>query len=70
MLAGFSQGGALSLTTGLQLPADKKLAGLLVLSGYLAGAKEFTLTPGLESVPVFHGHGTSDPMVSACICNA
>jgi len=63
MLAGFSQGGALSLTTGLQLPADKKLAGVLVMSGYLAGAKDFTLTPGLETVPVMHGHGTADPMV-------
>jgi predicted esterase len=63
MLAGFSQGGALSLVTGLQLSADKKLAGVLVMSGYLARAKEFVLTPGLEGVPVLHGHGSADPMV-------
>jgi predicted esterase len=63
MLAGFSQGGALSLVTGLQLPVEKKLAGILVMSGYLAGAKDFKLTPGLESVPVMHGHGDADPMV-------
>ena len=63
VLAGFSQGGALSLFTGLQLPAEMKLAGILVMSGYLAAAKDFTLTPGLENVPVFHGHGSADPMV-------
>lgn len=37
-LAGFSQGGAMTLFTGLQLPVEKKLAGLVVLSGYLAGS--------------------------------
>jgi len=30
-LAGFSQGGALSLFTGLQAPIEKKLAGVLVM---------------------------------------
>lgn len=63
VLAGFSQGGALSLYTGMQLPLEKKLAGILVMSGYLAGATEFKLTPGLESTPVLHQHGTADPMV-------
>ncbi len=33
VLAGFSQGGALSLFTGLQLPLEQRLAGVLVLSG-------------------------------------
>ena len=41
MLAGFSQGGAMSLFTGLQLPAEEgvapALAGLVVMSGYLPG---------------------------------
>lgn len=40
MLAGFSQGGAMSLFSGLQLPyepADGHLAGLVVMSGYLPG---------------------------------
>jgi predicted esterase len=47
MLAGFSQGGAMSLFTGLQLalpPTDgaaagavTQLAGLVVMSGYLPG---------------------------------
>jgi len=62
-LAGFSQGGALSLFTGLQLPRDNKLAGILVMSGYLPGAAQFKLTPGLEDVPVMHCHGTMDPLV-------
>jgi lysophospholipase-2 len=48
MLAGFSQGGAMSLFTGLQLPAEQQgeggvqaapaLAGIIVMSGYLPGA--------------------------------
>ena len=37
VLAGFSQGGALSLFAGLQLPSDQKPAGVVVMSGYLAG---------------------------------
>ena len=64
VLAGFSQGGALSLFTGMQLPhADKKLAGIVVMSGYLPAAKQFKITQGLESTPIFHGHGEADPMV-------
>ena len=63
VLAGFSQGGALSLFTGLQLPKDQKLAGIVVMSGYLAGAKQFQLTDGLQDIPILHCHGTLDPMV-------
>jgi predicted esterase len=66
-LAGFSQGGATSLFTGLQLPIDMKLAGILVMSGYLPGASKFKITPGLEDVPVMHCHGTADPVVSGYI---
>ncbi len=36
-LAGFSQGGAMSLFCGLQQPAEQKLAGALILSGYCPG---------------------------------
>jgi len=65
VLAGFSQGGALSLYTGLQLKggADHKLAGIVVLSGYLPAASKFSITPGLEDVPLWHGHGSQDPLV-------
>lgn len=41
----------------------EKLAGILVLSGYLAQASKFCLSPGFEDVPVLHCHGIDDPMV-------
>lgn len=63
MLAGFSQGGALALFCGLQLPIEEKLAGILIMSGYCPGYSKFKLTTGLENVPLFHGHGTADPVV-------
>jgi len=59
ILAGFSQGGALSLFTGLQL--DQPLAGIVVLSGYLPAARKFQAKQ--LKVPVWHGHGSMDPMV-------
>jgi lysophospholipase-2 len=55
VLAGFSQGGALSLFTGLQLPPEQKLAAVCVLSSYLPAANQFKVTPGFEDVPVWHG---------------
>ena len=63
MLAGFSQGGAMSLFTGLQMPAEQKLGGILILSGYCPGYSRFKLTPGLEDTPLLHCHGTADPVV-------
>lgn len=62
-LAGFSQGGAMALFTGLQGPIDERLAGVLILSGYCPGYSKFRLTPGLEDLPVLHCHGTADPVV-------
>jgi len=62
VLAGFSQGGALSLYIGLQL-ASIHLAGILVFSGYLPGYDKFKITPGLEDVRILHCHGLSDPLV-------
>jgi lysophospholipase II len=62
VLAGFSQGGALSLFTGFQLP--ERIAGVVVLSGYLPAAKKFKVTPGLQGIPVLHCHGTQDPLVN------
>jgi lysophospholipase II len=70
MLAGFSQGGALSLFSGLQVPdataasVPEPLAGILVLSGYLQKSHIFNLHDGYKSVPVFHCHGDADPVVS------
>jgi predicted esterase len=54
VLAGFSQGGALSLFTGLQL--ETSLAGILVLSGYLPAASKMNVKH--TDTPVWHGHGS------------
>jgi predicted esterase len=62
VLAGFSQGGALSVFTGFSLP--QKLAGIVCLSGYLPAASQFKITSGLESTPVLHCHGTQDMVVN------
>jgi phospholipase/carboxylesterase len=63
VLAGFSQGGAMTLQTGLRYP--EKLAGLMVLSSYLplpvAAATE--ATPANARTPIFMAHGTQDPVV-------
>ena len=59
VLAGFSQGGALSLFTGLQL--EESLAGVLVMSGYLPAASKMKLSQ--TDTPVWHGHGSMDPLV-------
>lgn len=68
LLAGFSQGGALSLFTGMQMPAEsQKLGGIVVMSGYLPASKKFTITPGLEDTPILHCHGEADPMVQVAM---
>jgi lysophospholipase II len=64
VLAGFSQGGALSLYTGLQLASNQKLAGIVVLSGYLPQQSKFQITSGLEDTPILHCHGSLDPVVT------
>jgi predicted esterase len=56
VLAGFSQGGALSLFTGLQL--ENSLAGILVMSGYLPAASKLKLKQ--TDTPVWHGHGSQE----------
>jgi len=64
ILAGFSQGGALSLFTGMQLPSPQhKLGGVLIMSGYLPCAAQFNIQNGLETTPILHLHGKMDPLV-------
>lgn len=63
VLAGFSQGGAIALHTGLRYP--EKLGGIIALSTYLP---LHTLLPGEMQVanrdtPVFMAHGYDDPIV-------
>jgi phospholipase/carboxylesterase len=63
VLAGFSQGGAIALHTGLRQPAP--VAGLIALSCYLPLADRFEAerAPASLRVPVLMAHGTSDPVV-------
>ncbi|PIA19596.1 acyl-protein thioesterase-1 [Coemansia reversa NRRL 1564] len=63
VLGGFSQGGAMTLFTGLQ--SEYRLAGLAVLSAYLP-IRQRILTRATDSskhTPIFHGHGTADEIV-------
>lgn len=63
VLAGFSQGCAMALMTGLRHP--QRLAGIAALSGYLplAASTEAEAHPANAGVPVFMAHGLFDPMV-------
>lgn len=63
VLAGFSQGGAIALHTGLRFP--KQLAGLMALSAYLPLAKtvERERNPANNPTPIFMGHGAVDNIV-------
>lgn len=58
MLAGFSQGGAITLQAGLS--SGHPFAGLMALSTYLP------IRTGINAdnkIPIFWGHGTFDPVV-------
>lgn len=63
VIAGFSQGGAMSLQTGLR--HSERLAGLMVLSSYVPLPESLPLEvhPANRDVPIFMAHGTSDPVI-------
>ena len=63
VLAGFSQGCAMTLMTGLR--HRERLAGLVGLSGYLplAAATDVERHDANRDVPIFLAHGTGDPMI-------
>jgi len=63
ILAGFSQGCAMTLQTGLRYP--KKLAGMMCLSGYLPLADKLPAecNDANRSTPIFMAHGRVDPVV-------
>lgn len=63
VLAGFSQGAAITLQTGLR--QAEPLAGLIALSGYLPLAGKLAAERHAASarVPVLMAHGTDDPVV-------
>jgi phospholipase/carboxylesterase len=64
VVAGFSQGGAIALFTGLRYP--ERLAGIMALSTYLVvpDVLETELAAANRQVPIFQAHGSFDPMVS------
>lgn len=64
VLAGFSQGGAMTLHTGLR--HAEALAGLMVLSSYLPLAQTLAAERSAANagVPIFMAHGEDDPVIS------
>lgn len=67
ILAGFSQGGALALHTGLNYP--ERLAGIVGLSTFLHTAESLA-QGGAEAnrdTPIFMAHGSEDPLVAPAL---
>ena len=61
-LAGFSQGGAVALYTGLRHP--QPLAGIIALSTYMPlEQSNESETKADKSLPIFMAHGDFDPVV-------
>lgn len=63
ILAGFSQGCAMTLQTGLRHP--EKLGGLLCLSGYTPIADKVAAerSAANQDTPIFLAHGSGDPII-------
>ena len=63
VLAGFSQGGAIALYTGVR--HAERLAGIVALSTYLVSADTLGTEAGTanRALPIFMAHGTADPIV-------
>lgn len=63
VLAGFSQGGAIALQTGLR--HSERLAGIMALSSYLPLASMLAAEASAanRTVPIFMAHGTADPLI-------
>lgn len=67
VLAGFSQGGAIALHTGLR--QEVPLAGVMALSTYLPLETQFVAerATASQAVPVFMAHGTADPVLACTL---
>jgi phospholipase/carboxylesterase len=63
VLAGFSQGGAITYQTGLR--TKHRLAGLIALSTYLPCPESFVaeINPALKDIPIMAVHGSQDNIV-------
>jgi len=70
VIAGFSQGGAIALQTGLRYP--HRLAGIMALSTYLpmADRLEAEASAANRDVPIFYAHGTHDPVIPLAMATA
>jgi len=64
VLAGFSQGCAMTFMAGLRYP--ERLAGLLGMSGYLpmAASTAAERSAANAGVPIFQAHGRADPVIA------
>lgn len=60
-IAGFSQGGAMALYSGLTY--TKKLGGIVCISGYVPIHKELKVNTSQKNTPVLIMHGTKDDVV-------
>lgn len=67
VLAGFSQGGAIALQTGLRHP--QALAGIMALSTYLPLASSLAAEASTanRTIPIFMAHGTQDNVIAISI---
>ena len=70
VLAGFSQGGAIALHTGLR--ESRPLGGIVALSTYLplAGTLATEASAANARIPIFLAHGTSDPVLPLSLAEA
>lgn len=62
VVAGFSQGGAISYEAALSF--DKPLAGLMALSTYFATAETVAVNTVNSDLPILICHGSQDPVVN------
>ncbi|KAI5474162.1 hypothetical protein MNV49_004074 [Pseudohyphozyma bogoriensis] len=62
VVGGFSQGCVVTLLTGLT--TERKIAGVLGLSGFLGMADRIASNDKAKTLPIFWGHGTGDQMIS------
>ena len=64
VIGGFSQGAALAIASSLRF--EKRIAGFFALSGWALptqNIENLSKTSVNNNVPIFIGHGTSDPVV-------
>jgi phospholipase/carboxylesterase len=64
VLAGFSQGGAIALQTGLR--HAERLAGIMALSTYvpIIDSVAAEANAATRDIPIFYAHGTQDPVIT------